>query len=153
MSPSRMNMGKICCVFVPEHILADDMVRVRWRSLHTICQMVEEVLFFGIIVNILRMLPRVLTNGLAKIIHTKGQLDPDGTVSPQDLLQSSGNWGTIRFKMKTYLREAFYGFVSLGEKVPNIKLLWVKQNGVESCRLQDFMQQGRPLVLNFGNCS
>ncbi len=108
---------------------------------------------YGIIINILRMLPEFLTNGIAQVIHTKGQLDPDGGVSPQDFLQSSGNWGNIRYKVTTYLREAFYGFVSLGEKVPTIELLWMKHNGVESCRLQDFMQQGRPLVLNFGSCS
>ncbi len=148
-----MTMGKIGCVSVPEHILVDEMVHVRWRSIYPICRMVLAVFTYGIIFNILRMLPKVLTNGVAKVIHTKGQLDPDGTVSPQDFLQSSGSWGNIRYLITAALREAFYGFVSLGEKVPNLELLWVQEDGVESCRLRDFMPEGRPLVLNFGNCS
>ena len=107
----------------------------------------------GILVNLIKLLPQSCRRRFARTIHKIGQFDPDGPISPENFLESSGTWGHVKFSVRTCVREALSGYICEGENAPNLELIYMRQNGVEKCRLLDFMQWGRPLVLNMGNCS
>ncbi len=125
----------------------------QWRALYPICRLACDFFIFGLLLGAIKRLPITWTRRLARGIHRVGNYDPEGPVSPEDLLQSVGQWGTIKYIVGKGLREAYYGYICEGDKVPNVELFRLNDNDVEKCRLLDFMQPGRPLVLNLGSCS
>ncbi len=129
------------------------MAALRLRAVYPICRLLMVLFSFGFLGNIIKILPKTWTGRLAKTLHREGQFDPNGPISPDDLLQGVGSWGNVKYMVRTYFREAIQGFVCLGEKVPNVELMWMKQTSVDTCRLLDFEKAGRPLVLNMGSCS
>ncbi len=85
--------------------------------------------------------------------HRRAHFDPDGTISPDDLLSSFGKLATIQAMLSRLFGEAWHGYATEGEVMPNIRLLHLDDSGVSECRLLDFIREGRPLVLNLGSCS
>ncbi len=126
-----------------------------WNLLRDIYSVAYAVVLFGIVLNIVRILPARWTQGLADALHKRCQHDPEAPMSARDFLDSTGTWGNMMYFVKTTLREIVHGYVSEGEKVPSVELVRLSGSGREktNCRLLDFMQPGRPLVVNFGSCS
>ncbi len=116
-----------------------------------LCELAYHLFFLTFLMGIMNLLPRILRGQAARALHRLCQFGSE--TDPGDLLDSCARWGSVKGLVRMHLREAVRGYVSVGQKVPNIKLVHMRQSDEEQCRLLDFMQAGRPLVLNMGSCT
>ncbi len=61
------------------------------------------------------------------------------------------NWRNTWIGLKRFANKEWYFEAAAGNKAPNPRLLTT--DGRTSLHLLDLLKKGRPLVLNFGNCS
>ncbi len=129
------------------------MPSLPWRIIQSAC-VAALVIFFNVVgVNILKILPSNIRRKAAARWHKMAHFDPDGTTSPDDLLNSFGKVSHCWIILCRLLGEAWHGYVTEGEIAPNLRLFQLDDSGVRECRLLDFIREGRHLVLNIGSCS
>ncbi len=130
------------------------MAAFRWRYILDICSFAYYMFVFGVALPILKLLPKRWTGSLAKQHLDDCQYNPQGPISPHDFLHSCGTPAAVKYIARIYYLELSRGYVCEGEDVPNLALWRLTESDImQKCRLLDFMQSCRPLVVNFGSCT
>ncbi len=126
--------------------------RCFWAIIATVRVVLTNVLLGQILPLIL---PGFLMDKVAEWNFQRNRYSQESPVLKYDVIRSYGSWRQLKFLVPIVIKSRMTHSVRVGSEIPNISLVKIDNEALmtSSCRLRDFCQTERPLVVCFGSCT